>query len=450
MKRRSLTLLCALTLATSLFSATLSKEITNATLVVYNSNIGLVHEERELDIKQGDTSILYEDVANTINTDSINIQLDSSITLKSQQFRYDKITQAKLLNAHIGKKIEVRLLRNRNEFKVITATLLSNNGTYSIVKTIDYKILTVKSNDIILEEIPKELITKPSLVWNVDVNKSSKSKLKLDYLINNISFQSNYVLNIENNTSTLNGWVSITNNSGKRFEDTRLALLAGDIQRSHKNPSVYYKNMETVSSAPQVKEQSFEGYHFYTIPFNVTLANKENTQIKFITKENLKTSRVYSTRLSNPLYMQGERKVAVSQYIVLEKLDTPLPKGTIRIYSQLDGQTILLGEDRVVHTPKNTPLKFKTGKNFDVKIKESVRKRSDSKNFLNVDLTYTVQNSSNNAKTVTLQVPFNTQADSKITTGEAYTFTKGNLVTFKVVVNANSTKEIQVNYESRR
>lgn len=450
MKKRAFTLLFSLTLSSSLFSATLSKELTNATLVVYNSNIGLVHEERELDIKKGDTSIVYEDVAYTVNTDSINIELDPSITLKSQQFRYDKITQAKLLEAHIGKKIEVRLLRNKNEFKVISATLLSHNGAYSIVRTIDYKILTVKSNNIILEEIPKELITKPSLVWNVDVNSSSKSSLKLDYLINNITFKSNYILNLDANSSNLSGWVSITNNSGKRFENTKLALLAGDIQRTHQIPKAYYKRAVAMSDAVAVKEQSFEGYHFYTIPFKVTLANSEKTEIKFLSESNIASQRVYESRLSNPLYMKGERKSDVIQYVSLAKLERALPKGTVRIYSKLEGQTILLGEDRVAHTPKNTPLKFKTGKNFDLKVKESVTKRSDSKNFFNVDITYTLQNSSNSDKKVTLLIPFNRQTDSKVTTTEPYSFTKGNLVTFSITLKAESTKEFKVNYEGKK
>jgi len=123
MKKTTLTFMATLILSSTLFSATLSSEIKNSSLVVYGSNIGLVHEERELSLKSSDTSILYEGVASSINTDSINVTLNPLVSLKSQQFRFDSLTLHKLLDAHIGKKIEVRLLRNKNEFKIIFATL---------------------------------------------------------------------------------------------------------------------------------------------------------------------------------------------------------------------------------------------------------------------------------------------------------------------------------------
>ena len=190
MKKITLAFISTLALSSTLFSATLSSEIKNSSLIVYNSNIGLVHEERDLSLKSSDTTIIYEGVASSINTDSINVTLNPLVSLKSQQFRFDSLTLNKLLDAHIGKKIEARILRNRNEFKIISATLLSHNNQNSIVRSIDYKIISIKNSDIMFSSIPKELITKPSLVWNVAVKKDIDDTMALDYLINNISFKS--------------------------------------------------------------------------------------------------------------------------------------------------------------------------------------------------------------------------------------------------------------------
>lgn len=446
-------LLNSLLFSSCTFAATLSSDIKNSSLVVYNSNIGLVHEERGLFIQALDKSILYEGVAKSINTDSINIKTDPNIKIKSQQFRFDSLTLDKLLQAHIGKKIEARVLKNANDFKIITGTLLSSDSKNSIVRTIDYKIITLKNSDIMFSDIPKELITKPSLVWNVAVTQDIETELELDYLINNISFKSDYILNVDANSSDLVGWVTIDNRSGKAFYDTKLSLLAGDINRAYQKRPLMYKaarNIEAMSDTTKTKHQAHEGYHFYSIPFEVTLANNEKTQLKFISKNAIPIKREYSATLVNPLYLRSQIKSDVEQFINLTPLDTPLPQGTIRTYSKLGNQTILLGEKSISHTPKDTPLKLKTGKNFDLKVTQTPLSRDDSKSRYVVNVEYRVKNSSDEEKSVELLIPFTTQEDSKVTAQRDYSFTKGNFVTFNILVEANSTQKFKVNYKSKR
>lgn len=450
MKKLTIAFLTGLTFSAASFSATLSNEIKNGSLIVYNSNLGLVHEERALSLHQSDTSIIYKGVAKSVQTDSINVDISDDVTLYSQQYRFDSLTQEKILQAHIGKKVEVRLLRNKNEFKIITATLLAYNGQKSIVKTLDYKIITVKSDNIIVDNIPDALITKPSLVWNIKSKKDVKTTLKLDYLISQINFQSNYILNIDGDRANIAGWISINNRSGKRFDNTKLSLLAGNIQKKPIQVQRLYKNMHAMNDSVKVEEKPFEGYHLYTIPFPVTIADNEITQIKFVQENNITIQRLYYATLSNPFYLKGEKKSDVSQFIAFKGLGIPLPKGEVRIYSQLNKQTILLGENSIKHTPKETTVKLKMGTNFDVKVTQKTTKRSDTDVWLNVDVAYTLSNNSDTNKTVELFVPFNTHKDSTIRTDETYTFTKGNLVTFSINVEANSTKEFNVNYESKK
>ncbi|SFV61726.1 hypothetical protein MNB_SM-4-47 [hydrothermal vent metagenome] len=450
MKKLTIALLTGLTFSASLWSATLSNEIKDGSLVVYNSNLGLVHEERDLNLHKSDTSIIYKGVAKSVQTDSINVDISPDVTLYSQQYRFDSLTQEKLLQAHIGKKVEVRLLRNKNEFKIITATLLAYNGGKSIVKTLDYKIITVQSDNIIFDNVPDTLITKPSLVWNIKSKKDVKTTMKLDYLISNINFKSNYILNIDKNTANLTGWISVNNRSGKRFENTKLSLLAGDIQKKYRQGQRRYKNMRVMNDTIEVKEKSFEGYHFYTIPFPVTIANNETTQIKFVQENNISIQRLYSVTLNNPLYLEGQIKNDVSQFVMFKGLSIPLPKGDIRIYSQLEGQTILLGENHINHTPKNNDIKLRIGTNFDLKLSQKNTKDTSTDDWFNVDVEYTLSNNSDMNKTVEVLVPFNTHQDSKIKTDETYAFTKGNLVTFSIKVESNTTKKFNVNYESKK
>jgi len=450
MKKITLAFISSLYIGSSLFGASLSSEVKNNSLIVYNSNIGLVHQERDLKIQKNDTTIVYEDVAQNINTDSVNVSLPNTITINSQQYRYDKLTLSKLLQANIGKKVEVRLLRNRNEFKIITATLLSFSNNTALVKTLDYKIISVKTSGIQFDTIPSSLITKPSLVWNVSVKEDTKTQMKLDYLVSNINFKSDYILNVDGNSSSLSGLITINNHSGKSFRNTKLSLLAGDISRVYHKERHLYKTTALRSPAPRVKEQSLEGYHFYTIPFKVTLANNEKTQIKFLDKNSLKIKRFYSAQMSNPLYLKTQREHAVKQSFLLDALDVALPKGSIRVYTKLDKQTILLGEQHLPHTASNTPLSITVGKNFDLKVTESIISRADTQTHFSVDVLYTLQNSSDTNKSINLLVPFNRQESSKVTSDVAHTFVKGNLLNFLVKIPAKQTENFKVHYESKK
>jgi hypothetical protein len=286
MKNISLAVLSSLLVVSTSFGANLSNKIKNNSLIVYNGNIALVHEERALNVDKNDKEIVYRGVANTIDTDSVNVELPKSISLYSQQYRFDKLSQQKLLNAHINKEVTVRILKDTKNFIKIKAKLLSSNSAYSIVKTKKGEIISVSSRDIIFKTIPNELITKPSLVWNISAKKSLQSKMKIDYIIKNVNWKSNYILNIKNNKADLDGWIAINNRSGKKFTNTKLYVLAGEINRPQRPQNIYRvaKSM-AVESVGDVSQQAYEGYHFYTIPFKVNIANNETTQIKYIDKK---------------------------------------------------------------------------------------------------------------------------------------------------------------------
>ena len=412
-----------------------------SSLVVYNSNIGLVHEERPFKLQKNENTIIYKDVASSIITDSINLKLPKEVQLYSQQYRYDKLNLSKLLEYNIGKKVKIA----GKEY-----TLLSANSKQVIVKNVANKIVTKKSEDVVFNKIPSQLLSKPSLIWNVKTSKNINAKLKLDYLIQNIKWKANYVLDVEKQRANLRGFITVTNNSGKSFQNTTLYTLAGKINRiAQHHPRVMYAKILTQDSMA-VKESTHEGYHIYKVPFKVSLTNKEKTQINFLNKQNLQIKRSYEALMNNPLYFHGEQKMDVSQFILLQNIGVPLPAGTIRVYSKLHDTSILLGENTVAHTPKKKALKIKIGTNFNIKVKQSILKRNDTKNYYSANIRYTLSNSSNEVKTIKVVIPFNRDVHSNIKSKQKYRFTKGNLATFSIKVKANAVRSFDVHFESRR
>jgi hypothetical protein len=69
---------------------------------------------------------------------------------------------------------------------------------------------------------------------------------------------------------------------------------------------------------------------------------------------------------------------------------------------------------------------------------------------MNATVKYTLKNNSNEAKTMELLIPFNKDENSKVKTEQDFTYTKGNLVTFSIFVDAMSTKDILVNFISQK
>ena len=427
--------LVSISLASSL------KPIENS-LIVYNGGVGLVHEKALLKLNKDDTEIIYKGVANTINTDSVNINLPNNIKLYSQQYRYDKLTLYKLLDAHIDKNVYYKSKR---------VTLLSYSENNSLVKKKNGNIIQVKNQDISFKKIPSNLLTKPSLIWNISTQEKLETKIQLDYLINNISWKSNYILYVDKSRANLSAYISVNNHSGKAYTDTELYVLAGNVNKVAQTRVKHrYDNVMTIAQSPQVVRKSHEGYHLYTIPFKVTLANNETTSLKFIDIKNIKIKKNYVANLQSPVEQRGLSEHIVSQFIEIKELNEVLPKGIIRVYSKYKNTNIFLGESKINHTPKNTKLEIKVGENFDTKVKATLIKSSKSKYRYLADITYEVTNKSDDAKEVKLHIPFSNINDSEVKSDQDFKFLNANLVEFIVTVKANSTYTFNANFIQKR
>lgn len=439
-------------LTVSLSAATLSAPSTSQ-LIVYNGNVGLVHEKRALSLSKGPQEIIYDDVASTLNTDSVSIKLPKDVILYSQQYRFDKLNAQKLAQAHIGTRVKF-YIKTGSDLLYKEGTLLSASHE-AVIKTPNNDIYTVPTSALIFSTIPKSLITKPSLVWNVSAAKKSDSQLELDYLINNISWKSNYVLNLDKKSADLTGWISINNRSGKAFNDVHLHVLAGDLNLANnpQQPRRHYKEvMAVMADAPQVTQVSSEGYHHYSVPFKVSLANNEQTQIKFIDLKNIPITRKFRANLSNPFYFQGNQKHPVQRYVEIKSLETPLPQGVVRSYATSEATTLFVGATAIKHTPKHEKIALLLGNDFDMNVKEVSSKINDDKYHYNRVITYEITNRSEKNQEVELFMPYLSanHHQASIITNEKYEQVEGTKLRFTIKTKADSTYIFDVLYRAKK
>ncbi len=93
-------------------------------------------------------------------------------------------------------------------------------------------------------------------------------------------------MNKDETKADIGGWVTIDNNSGKKYVDAKLKLIAGDVNTvTPVNPYVTYSmtNMayeaKTTGSAPSFSEKAFADYHMYTLSQTVTLNESSQKQV---------------------------------------------------------------------------------------------------------------------------------------------------------------------------
>jgi len=454
MKKQILALSSAFLYSSLLCAATLSQKSKELSLTLYSSDIALVQETKELTLYKDEKSMLYEGVAKEIELSSLYLHTPKQLQINSVEFVYDQLTQERLLKEHLGKKIEIRRKKSAYEYETLSATLLSYDHQNAIVQTIAHQILSVKNSSIIYESLPKELQLKPSLLWSVTTTEDIKTDITLEYLTKRVSFEPSYALYLDNNSSELIGSVVLKNNSGADFDKAKISLLAGDINRVQEANPLPYKNtraMTLASSSDQIPQRdAVEGYHLYTLPEKISLSSGEAKQLQFFKQSAIATQREFVAQMSNPLYLRGEERSEILNYLRLEALEEPLLNARLRSYTSENGKRVFLGESRLKATPKGERAEILLGRDFDLSATQTLIKRQESKEAISSDILYTLTNNSQKPKEITLLVAFNKKSSSVVKSDHDYSYTKGNFVTFKIHLAARESEKFSVHFESEK
>lgn len=384
------------TIAAAVLAAPTSTEIT-----VYNQGMGFVKEVRAAKLKKGTQSMLVENVAQLIDPTSVGFKCLSnpgSVGVLEQNYQFDLISPQSILAKSVGKKIRLtRAIGMQKE--TLTGTLLSsptsvvntgNGQEYSynglVIKADDGRIILSPEGEIDVMEMPEGLISTPSLIWELDSDKDQNADIELSYLTQGMSWNANYVLTLDkDSTADLQGWVSLNNQSGMSFKDATLKLLAGEVNTVQPNTRYAFgAAMADAEAKPKrsqaMSEESLFEYHLYTLQRPATVRNKENKQLSLLTGEDVPVKKqiIFDSMAGYDGYYPDEGQVGTGQLSPLVKLKftndekshlgMPFPAGKIRIYSRdSKGSVQFLGEDMIKHTPKDEKISLNVGRSFDIR-----------------------------------------------------------------------------------
>lgn len=388
-------------------------------LTIYNSNIALVREERTIQLIGGLNRVTIPDIPSTIDGTSLHFSSltdPSAVKVLEQNYQYDLVHQAKLMDKYIGKEVEFIRLdgESKNEYSVKGKLLATGwqpqsgrnpyggnlfyQATGQMVAEINGKIEIAPSGRLVLPALPEGLILKPQLEWLVNATKSGNHETEISYLAHQLTWSCTYValLDAKDTKLDLTGWVTITNNSGTSFSNAGLKLVAGDVNVVKDESAKFARKsfaQAEVDVEKQFQQKELFEYKLYSLQRKTDVGNSETKQIELTSASNITTKKVfifdglagqwqqwfnnYSYREQRSFGQQSNKKVGV--YVMFKNdeksgLGIALPKGKVRVYKQDDDRKEqFIGEDEIDHTPKDEEIRLYLGNAFDI-VGERVQK----------------------------------------------------------------------------
>jgi len=388
-------------------------ERTSVDLTVYNMNLALIREQRPIMLVRGTSTVVLPDIPATIDGTSLHFASltdPRSVRVLEQNFQYDLIHHAKLLEKYVGKQVEfVRVdPETDKEYRVVGTLLatgwkpqITNYGygpalTYNysgqMIAEIDGKIEIGPSGRLILPSLPEGLILKPQLEWMISSTRAGTHQAEISYLATQLSWSCDYValLNEKDTGLDLTGWVTLKNNSGTAFKNAGLKLVAGDVnlvEEGQVGRQFAAKMMAAEADATgQFVQKEFFEYKLYSLQRRTDIDNDETKQVELTSAKNVTSKKVfiydgladfwrswrhnYSYRDQQSFGQQSNPKVGVFMTFRNEEkagLGIPLPKGKVRVYKRDDeGKEQFIGEDQIDHTPKDEEVRLYLGNAFDI------------------------------------------------------------------------------------
>lgn len=382
-------------------------------LTIYNQNFFVARERFPMDLKAGVNHVDFAGIAAHIEPDSVMLRDPNGRNLQilEQNYRNDPVSQELLLSLYEGKTIDF-LSQSGDRQQVIKGKIIRSGYIPSAVYANAYQQPAytqplIEVDGVLRFGLPgqplfpalnADSILKPMLSWEIETNQPGPFNAEVSYVGSGMTWQADYNVVVSDKSTgkfdllDLVGWVTMSNHSGKTFENAQIKLLAGDVNKIQEPTSsarVYAAAMKAAADEalqPVVREKSFDEFHLYTLERPTTLRDEQTKQVEFVHSTGIRAQRVYiydgaktdqyayynSEQIRNePSYgTQSNPKVWVMEEFKnadVNHLGIPLPKGKLRFYRRDTDATLqFVGENTIDHTPKDETIHVYTGNAFDV------------------------------------------------------------------------------------
>ncbi len=347
-----------------------------AILTIYNSDSALIEESRAFNIAQTEETVEIQGFPRGILPDSIYFKPENpSVGILQQEYLYEPVSRAALLTMFIGKEIEVVVPRTFGN-KTYKGVLLNAEESI-ILRDASGKVQVIPYGyEISLPTLPA-MKTEPTLRWLVQSDFTGEIRGELSYLARGLNWSASYNAILDENETKLDlsSWVNIMNQTGVAFNNARINLIAGQLQRElgekDGNAPLARGVLQAVAKAPEqfeAPQNAFE-YHQYALKRSANLKDGQQTQLSFYRTSAVPAAKRYVLDSGRDVQVWVMFDLVNSES---SNLGIALPAGLIRVYKRTANGVQLVGEDHIEHWAKDEKTTLTVGVAFDIKAERRV------------------------------------------------------------------------------
>ena len=373
-------------------------------LTVYAGGFAVVRESLPLDLHAGVNEVRYSNVTEKLDHGTAvlrDLSGKSSFEVLEQTYHSGALGMVKALADYEGQTIDFLVKEgDRNSIvkgKVVRAgvnpEMLGNQSpqyadpVIELDGTVQFRLPGVP----IFPHLPADTVIKPELVWKISAPKASKVDANLTYLTEGLSWSGDYsaILDESGMIRSLKGFISVANQTGRSFDNARVTVIAGDVDRQQ--PAEAERVIVTGSNVPlernpgpYAQSRYFDEYHAYPLKEPITLREAESKQVGFMQAENVvaKRSFVYeagnggeNVREDAALLGPALASLSVTRVSIecdfkndkASKLGLPLPRGRWHFFRLDESQRLdFIGDAGLQDIPENEEVRARMGNAFDL------------------------------------------------------------------------------------
>ncbi len=360
----------------------------DVSVTIYNNNLALVQDVRQLDIARGISRIEFPDVSAQIRPETLSFAAAGAGIIE-QNFDYDLLSPDKLMEKAVGQVVTI--VRTNPATGAETreqAKVLAVNG--GVVLQIGSRIEVLRDDGlpvrVIFDKVPPNLRAKPTLSVRVDSDRAGVRPASIRYLTPGLGWSADYVALFDSKAGKIDvqGWVTLTNNSGTTYTNANTLLVAGSVNQggggSYPRYAPYAPRGGLVKAGTETANRERLGdFYLYPISGRTTIASAQTKQVSFLDVQGVPAKATWeyvNGWLSGSDEPQSANSVVKFSTSKSGGLGDALPAGTVRFYMKdASGAPQFIGENNVGHTPMGSELALATGQAFDVKVKSTVETR---------------------------------------------------------------------------
>jgi hypothetical protein len=366
-------------------------------VTIYNNDRALVEDKRLLDLPAGRSRQEFRDVSAQIQPETVTLS-GRGIGIVEQNFEYDLLTPAALMQNAVGETVTLVRVNPATGAEVRErARIHAANG--GVVMQIGDRIEVLRDDGlparVIFDGVPAQLRARPTLSVTVQTDGGGRRPVTLTYLTPGLGWAADYVALFDeaNSRMDVQGWVTLTNNSGTPYVNANTVLVAGAVGQAQPDYRRYqsygrYPPPPPPPPPPTIDRAGTEtagrerlgDFYLYPLPERTTIADKQTKQVSFLDVHNTPATRAYEFR--NPWLSTSDQPLSATTVLRFSSsrnqgLGDALPAGTVRVYQRdARGNPQFVGEHRIGHTPLGSDIGLASGQAFDVKVRPVVEERT--------------------------------------------------------------------------